>query len=76
MAALQGRRAAGGAGLSPHELASLPPQRVKRILANRDSAARSKERKLQYISKLESQVRSPPAAFSACSSDAVNSVES
>ena len=44
--------------MSAKELQNLPSQRVKRILANRDSAARSKERKLQYIGKLESQVDS------------------
>lgn len=35
----------------------MPSARVKRILANRQSAARSKERKLAYISELEGQVR-------------------
>lgn len=34
----------------------MPTARVKRILANRQSAARSKERKLAYIGELESQV--------------------
>ena len=34
----------------------MPAARVKRILANRQSAARSKERKLAYIGELESQV--------------------
>ncbi len=35
----------------------MPTARVKRILANRQSAARSKERKLAYIGELEGQVR-------------------
>lgn len=34
----------------------MPTARVKRILANRQSAARSKERKLAYIGELEGQV--------------------
>ncbi|KAJ7143636.1 hypothetical protein O6H91_Y553100 [Diphasiastrum complanatum] len=39
------------------ELALLDPKRARRILANRQSAARSKERKTQYISDLERKVR-------------------
>ncbi|KAK1394921.1 putative serine/threonine-protein kinase pakB [Heracleum sosnowskyi] len=39
------------------EIASSDPKRVKRILANRQSAARSKERKLRYISELEHKVQ-------------------
>eukprot|EP00249_Psilotum_nudum_P005373 c18816_g1_i2 orf=205-2328(+) len=35
------------------EIALLDPKRAKRILANRQSAARSKERKMRYISELE-----------------------
>ncbi len=35
----------------------LPPARIKRILANRESAARSKQRKLDYMMELENQVR-------------------
>lgn len=38
------------------ELEDMPSARQKRILANRQSAARSKERKLAYISELEAQV--------------------
>lgn len=38
------------------KLQDMPTARVKRILANRQSAARSKERKLAYIGELESQV--------------------
>lgn len=39
------------------EIAVLDPKRVKRILANRLSAARSKERKTRYISELEHKVQ-------------------
>ncbi|XP_051150035.1 bZIP transcription factor 30-like isoform X2 [Andrographis paniculata] len=39
------------------EIVTSDPKRVKRILANRQSAARSKERKLRYISELEYKVR-------------------
>nr|GMD96228.1 transcription factor RF2a-like [Ipomoea batatas] len=39
------------------EIATSDPKRVKRILANRQSAARSKERKLRYISELELKVQ-------------------
>lgn len=39
------------------ELALIDPKRVKRILANRQSAARSKERKTRYISELERKVQ-------------------
>ncbi|CAA3017702.1 transcription factor RF2a-like [Olea europaea subsp. europaea] len=39
------------------EIAFLEPKRAKRILANRQSAARSKERKLHYISELEHKVQ-------------------
>ncbi|XP_071924097.1 bZIP transcription factor 29 isoform X2 [Coffea arabica] len=35
------------------EIALSDPKRAKRVLANRQSAARSKERKLRYISELE-----------------------
>lgn len=38
------------------EIALTDPKRVKRILANRQSAARSKERKVRYISELEHKV--------------------
>ncbi|XP_020243629.1 transcription factor RF2b-like [Asparagus officinalis] len=47
--------------MAPEELAELAvvdPKRVKRILANRQSAARSKERKAHYISDLERKVHS------------------
>lgn len=39
------------------ELWSIDPKRAKRILANRQSAARSKERKAHYISELERKVQ-------------------
>ncbi|KAK6916651.1 Basic-leucine zipper domain [Dillenia turbinata] len=39
------------------EIAMTDPKRVKRILANRQSAARSKERKMRYISELEHKVQ-------------------
>ncbi|XP_021743805.1 probable transcription factor PosF21 [Chenopodium quinoa] len=39
------------------EIAMSDPKRVKRILANRQSAARSKERKLRYIAELEHKVQ-------------------
>ncbi|KAH9767498.1 bZIP transcription factor 18 [Citrus sinensis] len=39
------------------ELWTVDPKRAKRILANRQSAARSKERKARYISELERKVQ-------------------
>ncbi|KAL6526886.1 hypothetical protein OROGR_015976 [Orobanche gracilis] len=39
------------------ELWALDPKRAKRILANRQSAARSKERKARYMSELERKVQ-------------------
>ncbi|KAL5189536.1 Transcription factor RF2a [Glycine soja] len=39
------------------EIASTDPKRAKRILANRQSAARSKERKMRYIAELEHKVQ-------------------
>ena len=44
------------AGWGAHQAALLDPKRAKRILANRQSAARSKERKMRYISELERRV--------------------
>ncbi|EPS63761.1 hypothetical protein M569_11024, partial [Genlisea aurea] len=38
------------------EIASADPKRAKRILANRKSAARSKERKMRYITELELKI--------------------
>ncbi|KAK9846474.1 hypothetical protein WJX81_004917 [Elliptochloris bilobata] len=55
LAAISGSKRAGGTGLTQDELAQLDPKRVKRIIANRQSAARSKERKLRYIAELEQQ---------------------
>ncbi|XP_044508567.1 bZIP transcription factor 18-like [Mangifera indica] len=46
--------------MDPNKLAELwtnDPKRAKRILANRQSAARSKERKAHYISELERKVQ-------------------
>ncbi|XP_050387582.1 transcription factor RF2b [Argentina anserina] len=46
--------------MAPEKLAELwavDPKRAKRILANRQSAARSKERKARYISELERKVQ-------------------
>ncbi|XP_047311995.1 probable transcription factor PosF21 isoform X3 [Impatiens glandulifera] len=39
------------------ELALIDPKRAKRIWANRQSAARSKERKMRYINELERKVQ-------------------
>lgn len=39
------------------EIAMTDPKRAKRILANRQSAARSKERKMRYIAELEHKVQ-------------------
>ncbi|XP_022975012.1 transcription factor VIP1-like [Cucurbita maxima] len=39
------------------ELALIDPKRAKRILANRQSAARSKERKMRYANELERKVQ-------------------
>ncbi|KAB2622898.1 transcription factor PosF21 [Pyrus ussuriensis x Pyrus communis] len=39
------------------ELALVDPKRAKRIWANRQSAARSKERKMRYIAELEQKVQ-------------------
>ncbi|TVU48536.1 hypothetical protein EJB05_08175, partial [Eragrostis curvula] len=39
------------------EMALADPKRVKRVLANRQSAARSKERKMRYIAELEHKVQ-------------------
>ncbi|KAK9046998.1 hypothetical protein V6N11_052866 [Hibiscus sabdariffa] len=39
------------------ELALIDPKRAKRILTNRQSAARSKERKIRYTSELERKVQ-------------------
>ncbi|KAI3994637.1 hypothetical protein MKX01_027527 [Papaver californicum] len=52
----EAKKALSAAKLS--ELALVDPKRAKRIWANRQSAARSKERKMRYISELERKVQS------------------
>eukprot|EP00884_Botryococcus_braunii_P008447 jgi/Botrbrau1/17603/Bobra.0166s0040.1 len=47
---------AGGTGMTQEELATMDPKRVRRIIANRQSAARSKERRLKYTRDLEQKV--------------------
>ncbi|CAL4952327.1 unnamed protein product [Urochloa decumbens] len=60
--------AAGGApGQPASAAAAVDPKRVKRILANRQSAQRSRVRKLQYISELERSVTSLQTEVSALS---------
>ncbi|KAK4784020.1 hypothetical protein SAY86_018388 [Trapa natans] len=49
------KKAAAAAKLA--ELALIDPKRAKRIWANRQSAARSKERKMRYIGELERKVK-------------------
>ncbi|GMI83102.1 DRINK ME-LIKE, basic leucine-zipper 29 [Hibiscus trionum] len=39
------------------EIAPVDPKRAKRILANRQSAARSKERKMRYVAELEHKLQ-------------------
>ncbi|CAO2205180.1 unnamed protein product [Urochloa humidicola] len=51
----------------PASAAAADPKRVKRILANRQSAQRSRVRKLQYISELERSVTSLQTEVSALS---------
>ncbi|XP_062190002.1 basic leucine zipper 2-like isoform X2 [Phragmites australis] len=51
----------------PASHAAADPKRVKRILANRQSAQRSRVRKLQYISELERSVTSLQTEVSALS---------
>lgn len=52
----EGKKAAAANKLA--ELALIDPKRAKRILANRQSAARSKERKMRYIAELERKLQS------------------
>lgn len=59
-----GDGAAPGQPVSP---SMVDPKRVKRILANRQSAQRSRVRKLQYISELERSVTSLQTEVSALS---------
>eukprot|EP00775_Hariotina_reticulata_P011652 gene11652-11797_t len=55
----RGRSRRGGYnGRSENELLLLDPKRVKRIMANRQSAARSKERRMNYTMQLESKLQS------------------
>lgn len=51
-------RRGGYNGRSENELLLLDPKRVKRILANRQSAARSKERRMNYTMQLEGKLQS------------------
>ncbi|KAJ1282050.1 hypothetical protein BS78_03G020400 [Paspalum vaginatum] len=59
--------AAAAAPGQPASAAAVDPKRVKRILANRQSAQRSRVRKLQYISELERSVTSLQTEVSALS---------
>ncbi|KAF3330887.1 putative transcription factor PosF21 [Carex littledalei] len=52
---LEAKKAMSAAKLA--ELALVDPKRAKRIWANRQSAARSKERKMRYIAELERKVQ-------------------
>ncbi|CAK0746583.1 hypothetical protein CVIRNUC_001703 [Coccomyxa viridis] len=45
-------------GITAEELASMDPKRAKRLIANRQSAQRSKARKLRHIMQLEDEVQS------------------
>ncbi|CAO2181359.1 unnamed protein product [Urochloa humidicola] len=60
-------RADAAAPGQPASAAAVDPKRVKRILANRQSAQRSRVRKLQYISELERSVTSLQTEVSALS---------
>ncbi|MED6107883.1 putative transcription factor PosF21 [Stylosanthes scabra] len=53
--AVDSKKAISAAKLA--ELALIDPKRAKRIWANRQSAARSKERKMRYIAELEKRVQ-------------------
>uniref|UniRef100_A0A804MPV5 BZIP domain-containing protein n=1 Tax=Zea mays TaxID=4577 RepID=A0A804MPV5_MAIZE len=55
MSSAEAKKAVSAAKLA--ELALVDPKRAKRIWANRQSAARSKERKMQYIGELELKVQ-------------------
>ncbi|CAN8295372.1 unnamed protein product [Cochlearia groenlandica] len=54
LSGVDSKKAISAAKLS--ELALIDPKRAKRIWANRQSAARSKERKMRYIAELERKV--------------------
>ena len=49
-------RGGPGVGVTDEQLAMLDPKRARRIIANRQSAARSKERRLKYITELEKKL--------------------
>ncbi|CAL0324057.1 unnamed protein product [Lupinus luteus] len=55
ISAVDSKKAMSAAKLA--ELALIDPKRAKRIWANRQSAARSKERKMRYIGELERKVQ-------------------
>ncbi|KAG8057416.1 hypothetical protein GUJ93_ZPchr0002g24743 [Zizania palustris] len=55
MSLAEAKKAVSAAKLA--ELALVDPKRAKRIWANRQSAARSKERKMRYIAELERKVQ-------------------
>ncbi|KAJ7947484.1 putative Transcription factor RF2a [Quillaja saponaria] len=55
LSAADSKKAMSAAKLA--ELALMDPKRAKRIWANRQSAARSKERKMRYIAELERKVQ-------------------
>ncbi|VAI34641.1 unnamed protein product [Triticum turgidum subsp. durum] len=55
MSTVEAKKAVSAAKLA--ELALVDPKRAKRIWANRQSAARSKERKMRYIGELERKVQ-------------------
>ena len=59
----------GPIGASDEELALLDPKKARRVIANRQSAARSKERKMKYIEDLETQVSQATAERDALSLD-------
>ncbi|XP_042385251.1 probable transcription factor PosF21 isoform X1 [Zingiber officinale] len=54
MSLVEEKKAISAAKLA--ELALVDPKRAKRVWANRQSAARSKERKMRYISELERKI--------------------
>lgn len=53
----KGGRRSGSNGRNRNELLMMDPKKVKRILANRMSAARSKERRVKYTMELEGKVK-------------------
>ncbi|KAK3124008.1 hypothetical protein QOZ80_8AG0639250 [Eleusine coracana subsp. coracana] len=55
MSSAEAKKAMSAAKLA--ELALIDPKKAKRIINNRQSAARSKERKMRYISELERKVQ-------------------